>query len=92
MGRTWGFNFYNFVSVMNSSIASCIYNSSFPAPPSFVVPSAGKQTAGVDTLNKYSHFSGSITDNKAFVGAQTRSTCIPRQYRVRDERDGTYLG
>lgn len=50
-----------------------IYSSSFPFC-SF--PPAPKQTAGVETVKRYSHFSGSTTESSAFVGAQMRSTCV----------------
>lgn len=35
----------------------------------------GKQTAGVVILNRYSHFSGSMTEVMALVVPHERSTC-----------------
>lgn len=53
---------------------SRFYSSSFSLLPS-ISCTRGKQTAGLVTVKRYSHFSGSITDVKAFEVPQTRLTC-----------------
>lgn len=60
--------------IYSSSLTGSGSEAAFP-----VVPSKGQHKAGDVALKRYSHFSGSVMESKAFVTPQDSSTVAERE-------------